>query len=334
MNDLEFSALADPSPEICASLSRSQPRNPFCTSAYLAARRGSGVDVWLLGVRHRGEWVTGCAAYLSTGRVNCSLEIESLPAFGAATEVFADGLGSFCEERGVSRLTVGTFGSPDGTEVPRFPGETSRVARREFLLDLSAADLWPGLSSNHKRRIKAAEKAGVTIRAAEGASGVREHVQLIEETFERRKERGESVPEQIDPAPLEAFVESGAARIYQACLAERVLSSILVLRSPAAGYYQTAGNSPESLSAGASHLLVFRVAQMLKSESAEVFNLGGVSEHNPGLVRFKESFGAQAVELEAAEFDVGPAWKKAVTSMASLVRRGSATLRKLSPAKP
>lgn len=334
MKDLEFTALADPSPEICAPLSRLQPRNPFCTSAYLAARRSSGAAVWVVGVRGHDEWASGCAAYLSTGRVNCSLEIESLPPLGTGEEVFADGLAAFCDEHGVSRLMLSTFGSPPGTAVPRFPGETDRTTRKEFLLDLSAPDLWPGLSSNHKRRIKAAEKAGVTIHASEGTGGIHEHVQLIEETFERRKERGEDVPAQIDAAPLEAFVASGAGRMYQARLEGRVLSSILVLRSPAAGYYQTAGNSPEGLSVGASHLLVYRVGRMLQRESAEVFNLGGVSEHNPGLVRFKESFGAQAVELEAAEFDVGPAWKKAVTSMASLVRRGSATLRKLSSAKP
>jgi hypothetical protein len=334
MDDLEFTALADPTTEICESLSRLEPRNPFCTSAYLAARRSSGAAVWVVGVRRGDEWISGCAAYLATGRLNRSLDIESFPMLGPTESVFADGLATFCEQQGVSRLTLSTFGSSAGSAVPRFPGETSRVARKEFLLGLQVGELWPALANNHKRRVKAAEKAGVTIRAVEDCAGVREHVRLIEETFERRKERGETVPEEIDPAPLEAFVESGAARIYQASLAGRVLSSILVLRSPAAGYYQTAGNSPEGLSAGASHVLVYRVALMLRSESAEFFNLGGVSEHNPGLVRFKESFGAKAVELEAAEFDVGPAWKKAVNSMAGLVRRGSATFRKLSSAKP
>jgi lipid II:glycine glycyltransferase (peptidoglycan interpeptide bridge formation enzyme) len=243
-------------------------------------------------------------------------------------------LAAFCAQHEISRLTLNTFGAPADVVLPRLPGETSRLGRREFLLDLKTADLWPGLSSNHKRRVKAAEKAGVSVRAAEGTAAIREHARLIEETFSRRKDRGEEVPEPIDPAPLEALTASGAGRVYQACLADSILSSILVLRSEAAGYYQTAGNSPEGLSAGASHLLVYRVAQILQSESAELFNLGGVSEHNPGLVRFKESFGAKAAELETAEFDVGPAWKKAVTSMASLVRRGSASIRKLGSAKP
>jgi hypothetical protein len=334
MDDLEFTALADPSAEICESLSRLQPHNPFLTSAYLAARARSGAAVWMAGVCRRGQWISGCAAYLSTGRLNRSLEIESFPPLGAGAAIFSDGLAAFCGQHGVSRLSLSTFGAPAGSDIPRFPGETSRAARREFLLDLKAADLRPGLGSNHKRRVKAAEKAGVEIRTADGSDAIHEHARLIDETFERRKERGESVPEPTDPAPLEALVSSGAGRIYQACLDGRVLSSILVLRSPAAGYYQTAGNSPEGLSLGASHLLVFQVAEMLQGESMEVFNLGGVSEHNPGLVRFKESFGAKAVELEAAEFDVGPAWKKAVTSMASLVRRGSASIRKLSSAKP
>jgi lipid II:glycine glycyltransferase (peptidoglycan interpeptide bridge formation enzyme) len=204
--------------------------------------------------------------------------------------------------------------------IPAFPGENVRVERREFLLDLQTPELAAGLASNHKRRIKAAEKAGIAVRAAE-STAVGGHVALMQETFERRKQRGETVPDQIDSAALEAYVSAGAARVYQACLGDRVLSSILILLSPAGGYYQSAGNSPESLSMGASHLLVYRVAQLLQRESLEVFNLGGVSEENPGLVRFKEGFGAHAVELEAAEFDVGPAWKTAVTSMAALVSR-------------
>jgi hypothetical protein len=276
--------------------------------------------VWLLGVRQPEELIAGCGAFLAAGRLNRSLEIESFPMLGPAAGVFADGLAAFCNAQGISRLSLSTFASPAGCVIPPFPGETGRVPRREFLLDLQTLDLWAGLASNHKRRIKAAEKAGVAIRAAETA-GVVEHVALMQETFERRKQRGEAVPEQIDSSPLDAFVGAGAARIYQACLGDRVVSSILILLSPSGGYYQSAGNSPESLSMGASHLLVYRVAQILQSESIEMFNLGGVSEENPGLVRFKQGFGAQPVELEAAEFDVGPAWKTAVTSMAALVSR-------------
>jgi hypothetical protein len=316
---LKFAALADPAPGDCETLSRLQPRNPFCTGAYLAARRGAGA-VWLLGVRQQEELIAGCGAVLAAGRLNRSLDVESFPMLGPAAGVFTDGLAAFCNAQGISRLSLNTFGSPAGCVIPLFPGERARLPRREFLLDLQAPDLWAGLASNHKRRIKAAEKAGVAIRAA-GAAAVVAHVALMQETFERRRQRGEAVPEQIDSAPLEAYVAGGAARVYQAYLGDRVVSSIVVLLSPAAGYYQSAGNSPESLSMGASHLLVYRVAQMLQSESIEVFNLGGVSEENPGLVRFKEGFGAQAVELEAAEFDVGPAWKTAVTSMAALVSR-------------
>lgn len=289
--------------------------------------------MWVLGMRQRGELIAGCAAFLSVGRLNRSLEIESFPVLGPAAEVFADGLAAFCETQRVSRLSLNTFGSPPGCAIPRFPGESARIPRREFLLDLKASDLWQGLADNHKRRVKVAEKAGVSIHAARPA-GVREHVTLMEQTFERRKQRGESVPEQIDPSPLEAYIASGAGRIYQAWLGDRLLSSILILLAPSAGYYQSAGNSPEGLSMGASHLLVYRVAQMLKSESIEIFNLGGVSEQNPGLVRFKESFGAQPVELEAAEFDVGPSWKKVVNSMATLFRRGSSRLRNLTSAQP
>lgn len=319
MKDLPFMALADPAREDCEMLSRLQPRNPFCTAAYLAARRGAGA-VWLLGVRQQEELIAGCGALLAAGRLNRSLEIESFPMLGPDTGVFADGLAAFCNAQGISRLSLNTFASPAGCVLPLFPGERARVPRREFLLDLRTADLAAGLASNHKRRIKAAEKAGVAVRAA-GTAGVAAHVALMQETFERRRQRGEAVPQQIDSVPLEAYVAGGAARVYQACLGDRVVSSILILLSPSGGYYQSAGNSPESLSTGASHLLVYRVAQMLQKESIEDFNLGGVSEENPGLVRFKEGFGAQAVELEAAEFDVGPPWKTAVTSMAALVSR-------------
>ena len=53
---------------------------------------------------------------------------------------------------------------------------------------------------------------------------------------------------------------------------------------------------------GASPFLISGVAAILKHEGVRVFNLGGATAENLGLVRFKAGFGTREVALEAASF--------------------------------
>ena len=56
---------------------------------------------------------------------------------------------------------------------------------------------------------------------------------------------------------------------------------------------------------GISHLLVFEILSSLQDEGVATFNLGGIEEDNPGLVRFKTGFGAIEIPLEHRVHQIG-----------------------------
>jgi lipid II:glycine glycyltransferase (peptidoglycan interpeptide bridge formation enzyme) len=121
-------------------------------------------------------------------------------------------------------------------------------------------------------------------------------------SMERRVQRGEEVETNSRDARSGALLASGSGELFRAVSGDRVLSSILILRASQGAYYQSAGTLPDGMKMGASPFLVSRVANILKQEGHRIFNLGGASDDNPGLLRFKAGFGTREVALEAASF--------------------------------
>src|SRR6185503_9533413 len=117
-----------------------------------------------------------------------------------------------------------------------------------------------------------------------------------------------------------AMMESGASEVLQMADDAEVLSSLLVLRCERGAYLQSAGTSPAGLSCGASPLLIYEAAQLLRREGVTEFNLGGVRADEQGLRRFKSGFGAQPIELESADFCFAGVVTRALTHLAQRVR--------------
>ena len=219
-------------------------------------------------------------------------------------------------------LTVGTFCSPE-FKLPPLRGEISRRERKEYIVKLQEEGWDSSLSSNHKRNIKKAVTAGVTVQRVGGRlDRLAEHVRLMEKSLGRRTARGESVPVGSgDKEEIQSYLEFGAGELYQAVRNDIVLSSILVLRSKSVAYYQSAGTSPDGMSVGASHFLIHETCKILRSDGVRVFNLGGAPEGS-SLARFKVGFGAAEVSLEACSCDLGPLWLKKVRTALNMVRSG------------
>jgi RimJ/RimL family protein N-acetyltransferase len=187
-------------------------------------------------------------------------------------------------------------------------------------LDLTSENLFQNLSSNHRRSIKTAIKAGLQIREETSSAACSLHASLIGLSMTRRKDRGESVSDAIDATEFHAFVDAGAGTMFQVVSDEKVLSSLLVLTGSSGAYYQSAGTSPEGMSLGASPFLITKVAELLRERNFKVFNLGGATEDTPGLFRFKRGFGTTPVYLEATTLYIGSKIKKKLVTAAHLLR--------------
>jgi hypothetical protein len=94
----------------------------------------------------------------------------------------------------------------------------------------------------------------------------------------------------------------------------------MILKAAQGAFMETAGTSPEGMKCGASHFLIYSVAQTLREESIWTFNLG-TGEPKSGLSLFKTRFGATPVSLEFARFYFGSDLHRKLTNAVHSFRR-------------
>lgn len=317
---VEFRAVPEPSESLLLSVSSLAPENPFYTPEYCRVRNSKGSSPIVLLLEASGKPVAACTAFSKKGRINHRLEIISSPNVGDNV-MFWNGLRQFCEESGVTILSVYTFGSTNAY-IGKFNGEISRTPRVEYQLDLTADDLWSGLHRRHKRQIRTARKNGLELRLMTERNAYRVHVELANLSLNRRRAGGESIDYEIDDKDLLLFKDNNVGELYQAVCSGEVFSSLLVLKSPAGAYAQTSGTSSNGRDCGASQFVFFEVACLLKTEGKTVFNLGGTDMQSSGLQDFKANFGSRQIQLEAAEFYFGGAMKKTIGKVFEFIRLG------------
>ncbi len=305
-----FVAEQEPDTAAADAVAALAPENPFGRPAFAAARLLVGDEPWLLTVRDDDRITAGCYGFLRRGRLSCGFNVHSLPLL-PEPEVFWTGLLNFCRRHRVTELHINTFASR-GCLVPPIGRELDRRPRREYHLDLTQPSVRQGMSSNHQRNIKRAARAGVMVERQREPAGAETHARAISQSMQRREARGEDVSTEASARPFQALVETGSGELYQATLDGQVLSSLLILRATTGAYYHSAGTFPEGMEVGAAHYLVSTVAEDLREEGLVLFNLSGAGPEEEGLARFKAGFGAQAVELEAASFDLAASWQRAL----------------------
>lgn len=315
----EFHAEESPSSVLMGEAGALAPTNPFLTQAFVQSMAALGYRPWLMSLRNGSRLLSAGVGLMKSGRLNRSLEFTSLPVPEASDLFWKEAL-RFCRELRISYLEVNSFASTE-QGIPALPGEDERRARTEYVIDLKKPVLWAGLSSNHKRNVKLAQKAGIQVKTQNDAQACRDHIRLVQSSLDRRKARGEQVEDGGDAETLMTYARHGLAEWFQAVKDGGVLSSILVLKAERGAYYQSAGTSSDGMEQGASPFLICETATALRDRGMEVFNLGGADSHNPGLQRFKAGFGASSVELQATRLYFGSALKRKLSTAVALLRR-------------
>jgi hypothetical protein len=308
------------------AMSALSPGNPFHTEAFLRASDALGAKARVV-MFEKGGGGLSCAApaLVRRGRLRTILELPSAPDVDADHPFWA-ALIELCREERVSVLRVQTFAS-GAVGVPTLGRERSRRPRREFALSLAQPLPARPASSHHARKVRSAVTQSVRVRVvpdAEREHAIATHVQLGRASMDRRAQRGENVDVSTQERLVRAMLAHGAGQLHQAERDGVILSSMLVLRSARGGYYHSAGTSPDGMTCGASHLLVWETARLLRENGATVFHLGGADagEAAAGLRRFKAGFGASERELVATEHVVGKFW---VAGALELARRTGLT---------
>lgn len=315
----EFKAVVDPAEDALRDVERLNPTNPFCSVAYAEAQRSLGAGLCVLQLCSGERVDVACLAYLRKGRLNRSLELTSTPVVGEHADVFWDGVVAFCKEEHIHVLSLETYASI-GADVPRLPGETKRSLRREYVLDLADEDLRSKLHKGHRYRVGKAQRTGVVTRCCSDAEAFANHEKVVLSSRSRLAARGDSVPADLSLVRHRALVSSGAAVFFQAFLKDEPVSSILVLLAPKGAYPDSSGTNEEGRKCGAGHYLRHELSLWLQRQGKEVFFMGGNDMTHPGLDAYKSGFGCWTDEIEAAQFYLGGALRKKVTTVIDLIR--------------
>lgn len=290
-----------PCDAVFAEIEQLPPYQPFNTLFYARSRAALGEQPYVFLQRQGGTVTAACVGFLVRGRLSRRLEIPSFAGPAAGTQ-FAAGLEDFCRAQRVWDVDVCTFGS-EPTTIPQLGQQLERRPRWEFVLDITQELQPAAFSTNHRRNVERARKAGVRIVPCTDRAAAAAHLQAMNSSTLRRQQRGEDVALSQGVAKIDALLAAGAAEIFQARSSDdAVLSSIVVLRSSRAAYYHSAGTTAEGMKLGASPFLITGVAAALRARGIREFNLGGAEPENAGLYRFKTGFGAAVRPLEAAVF--------------------------------
>jgi hypothetical protein len=305
--------------QLADDASRIDPRNPFLDAAYLRAQQALGIECWLLGVESAGRMQAAALGLIRRGRLFTTLDIPSTPGVDAES-VFWSGLDAFCRDERVTNLELSTFASPS-VSIPVLRGEEARTSRTEYQLGLIGRDVFAGLSTHHRGRVKKGRARGLAVHRSVSGEAFDAHLALHSNSMARRKERHEEVPLEESSADEAALLANHAAELYQAMSGEDTASSLLIMKSSRGAYFKSAGTSPEGMRVGASHFLVLETALALQSEGFEVFHLGGVRQEEEGLRAFKAGFGATPIEGEAVVAYVGGRLRRRVSAAVETIQR-------------
>jgi hypothetical protein len=321
---MEFFAEPMKTPGLLEKLAEHAPQNPFCSPGYFRAMRLLGADPWIAGLREGERLLSAAGIFITRGRLNITLTIVSLPA-AAGTEEYWSGLLRFSAEHGITQIEANSYASPS-CDPPPLPGEQRRQIRHEFVVDLTPDDLDRRMSKKHLQRVRKAIQSGLQLRRSRDREACCEHVRIVNSALDRRRQRGEQIVQLQEENRFFPFLESGAGELFQAVLQGERIASALVLRAQRGAYYQTSGTRPEAMALGTADFLIHSIAHALRSEGVELLNLGGAQEGS-GLAQFKSRFGSSVVSSTAVTLNVGPRWRKKLTSLARLVRENPAMLR-------
>jgi CelD/BcsL family acetyltransferase involved in cellulose biosynthesis len=224
-----------------------------------------------------------------------------------APTVFAKAVEAFARRRGISALSIGSFGgTPDVAAFTQLGFTQTRYW--EFSLDLSASEenLLQCMDAHRRQKIRKAERRGVLLEDCSRVEGIPTLRRLQKASSERIVARGgPDIGRRNDQAAdaLDVLMNSGLGRIVCAKVDGQIVSASLFTCFNGVVYHTLSGHSEEALRTQAPTLLLWETIKRYKAEGARWFNFGGCSadaadEEHPehGVYVYKKDFGGNRIE--------------------------------------
>src|SRR5208283_2135974 len=107
---MTFFAETERTEDLCSAIAALEPANTGYTWGYVSAVAKTGAKPVVIGTNEAGKLTCGCPAFIRMGKLNRSLQIQSLPRIPVGSE-FWDGLLAFCREGRFHRVSFESYGS-------------------------------------------------------------------------------------------------------------------------------------------------------------------------------------------------------------------------------
>ena len=166
----------------------------------------------------------------------------------------------------------------------------------------SEQDLRSGMDEGHRRNLKKAQESGLLTRIDGSRGSLEDFYRLHVDT---RKRHG------LPPQPLSFFrnildhvFSRGLGIVVSAAWAGKVVASSVFFRFGPTAIFKYGASDPRGLAAKPNNLVMWEAIKWCRERGIKTLNLGRTELDNPGLQRFKRSWGASESTLNYYRYDL------------------------------
>jgi hypothetical protein len=271
-------------------------------------KKGLGGQPLYFYLREGGKIVAGLPGVLLNFRIfrilYASIPYGHLIGEKSYYSIFLELLEKEFRRRGIDqiRLTESPFCEPYSPESFR------PISAKCTLLDLRGYDkesIWGGYKKNIRRDIRKAQKSGVTVRRGDSREGVQLLYKLYLASMQRNKAMAKYSLHWFE-AVYEIIAKKGLGAFLIAEMNEVAIAGVVLIHSTFSTHYFHNGSQYEFLKFCPNELLVHSSIENALEKKISFFDFMGSDPNDLSLLRFKEKWGGQSINLNTYVKDLHP----------------------------
>jgi hypothetical protein len=271
-------------------------------------KEGLGGQPLYFHLREGGEIVAGLPGILLNFRIfrilYASIPYGNLIGEREYFDPFMEVLEDDFRKRRIDQVRVTE--SPFSQSQP--PGSCKSISTKCTLLDLRGLNkvkIWEGYKKNIRRDVRKAQRSGITIRNGDSSEGINVFYKLYLASMERNKAMAK-YPLRWFEAIFEIVTKSGLGAVLIAELDGMAIAGVVLIYSASSVHYFHNGSQYEFLKFCPNELLVHSSVENAVERGISFFDFMGSDPNDFSLLRFKEKWGGQSVNVNTYVRDYHP----------------------------
>jgi len=182
------------------------------------------------------------------------------------------------------------------------------ISAKCTLLDLRGCDkekIWEGYRKNIRRDVRKAQRNGITVRSGDSIEGVNMFYKLYLASMERNRAIAK-YPLHWFETLYEIMTKKELGAILIAELNQGPIAGVVLIYSPSSTHYFHNGSKHEFLKFCPNELLIHFALEEAIEKGNSFFDFMGSDPYDASLIRFKEKWGSQSMDLNTYVKDYHP----------------------------